>query len=60
MRGTKEFYLDHEEGWRWRTRAANGRITAGSGEGYAKLSDCIHGMWVTFWILLLGRKKVLG
>lgn len=27
--------------WRWRMRAANGRIIADSGEGYRNKADCI-------------------
>lgn len=28
--------------WRWRLRAANGRIIANSGEGYINREDCLH------------------
>lgn len=32
-----EFYLDEDDQWRWRFRAAgNGRVLADSGQGYAK------------------------
>ena len=34
-RPTVEFYIDAKKHWRWRLRAANGRILADSGEGYA-------------------------
>lgn len=56
-RGTKEFYRDRDREWRWRVRAANGLITADSGEGYGRLRDAKHGMWVTLWILLFGKTK---
>jgi uncharacterized protein YegP (UPF0339 family) len=29
------------EKWRWRLRAANGRIIATSGEGYTNYADCL-------------------
>lgn len=28
--------------WRWRLKAANGRIIADSGEGYANKADALH------------------
>lgn len=34
-RATWEFYEDARKEWRWRLLAANGRIIADSGEGYA-------------------------
>jgi len=30
--------------WRWRLRAVNGRIVAGSGEGYASKANCENGI----------------
>ena len=30
--------------WRWRLRAANGRIIADSGESYHNVNDCINGI----------------
>lgn len=30
--------------WRWRLRAANGRIIADSGEGYNNRADALHGI----------------
>lgn len=38
-----EFYQDTNGKWRWRFRAANGRILADSAEGYSRLTDCVHG-----------------
>lgn len=32
----------HKGEWRWRLKAANGRILADSGEGYVNLSDCLE------------------
>ena len=60
MRGTKEFYRGADGDWRWRVRAANGKITADSAEGYRNLKDAKRGMWVTLWILLFGKVKFLG
>ena len=34
------YYKDHKGEWRWRLKAANGRIIADSGEGYKNESDC--------------------
>lgn len=59
MRGTKEFYLDAKGEWRWRIKAANGRIVADSGEGYERLRDAKHGMRVMLFILLFGKTKNL-
>ncbi len=33
-------YQDANKQWRWRLKAANGRIIANSGEGYVNESDC--------------------
>lgn len=30
--------------WRWRLQAANNRIIADSGEGYANKQDCLDGI----------------
>lgn len=35
-----EVYQDKSYLWRWRFRAANGRILAESGEGYNNRRDC--------------------
>lgn len=35
-------YEDKASEWRWRLKAANGRIIADSGEGYHDRGDCIH------------------
>ena len=39
-----EVYKDRVNHWRWRLKAANGRIIADSGEGYFNKSDCLHGI----------------
>lgn len=33
-------YQDAANEWRWRLKAANGRIIADSGEGYRNKQDC--------------------
>ena len=35
------YYRDEKGEWRWRLKAANGRIIADSGEGYKSVSDCL-------------------
>ena len=35
-------YRDYLNQWRWRLKAANGKIIADSGEGYVNYGDCIH------------------
>ncbi len=35
-----EIYQDKRGEWRWRLKAANGRILAVSSEGYKNLADC--------------------
>ena len=35
-----EIYLDNRGGYRWRLKAANGRIVATSGEGYKTKASC--------------------
>jgi uncharacterized protein len=35
-------YRDYSNHWRWRLKAANGRIIADSGEGYINYGDCLH------------------
>lgn len=37
-----EYYKDEQDEWRWRLRAANGRIIADSGESYKNRVDCLH------------------
>ena len=37
------FYVDARGEWRWRFRAANGRIVATSGEGYSSREKAEHG-----------------
>ena len=38
-----EFYRDDQDKWRWRYRAANGRILADSGQGYSRLDKAEEG-----------------
>ena len=35
-----EMYQDRRGEWRWRFRSTNGRILAGSSEGYINKADC--------------------
>lgn len=42
--GHYRLYKDARGHWRWRLRAANGRIIAESGEGYHNKQDCIDGL----------------
>jgi uncharacterized protein YegP (UPF0339 family) len=42
--GTFELYRDRQQAYRWRLRAGNNRIIADSGEGYARRTDCEHGI----------------
>ncbi len=37
-------YRDRSGEWRWRLLAANNRVIADSGEGYARKSDCLAGI----------------
>jgi uncharacterized protein YegP (UPF0339 family) len=37
-------YKDSSGLWRWRLRAANGKIIADSGEAYFNKSDCLAGI----------------
>jgi len=39
---TDIYYQDTKGEWRWRLKAANGRILADSGEGYKNVSDCLE------------------
>lgn len=39
-----ETYIDVHGDWRWRMKAANGRIIADSAEGYRNQADCEHGI----------------
>lgn len=34
-----------KDGWRWRLKAANGRIVAESGEAYTRKGDARKAMW---------------
>lgn len=40
MTDTVEFYKDASGEWRWRRKAANGKLVADGGEGYVNLGDC--------------------
>ena len=45
MRTAKlEIYRDANREWRWRLRAANGRIVADSGEGYRRRVSALRGV----------------
>jgi uncharacterized protein len=44
MAGKFEVYRDKAREWRWRLRAANGRIIADSGEGYKQRARCLSGL----------------
>ena len=45
MRRAKlEIYRDAKREWRWRLRAANGRIIADSGEGYRRKASLLGGI----------------
>ncbi len=37
-------YRDAQNYWRWRLKAANNRVIADSGEGYANKQDCLAGI----------------
>ena len=37
---TYVYYKDQKGEWRWRLKAANGRIIADSGEGYKSEKEC--------------------
>jgi uncharacterized protein YegP (UPF0339 family) len=37
---TVEFYKDKVGEWRWRIKAANGRVVGDCAEGYKNRSDC--------------------
>jgi uncharacterized protein YegP (UPF0339 family) len=38
---TYHYYKDSKGEWRWRLKAANGRILADSGEGYTTEHECL-------------------
>jgi len=38
---TYYYYKDNKGEWRWRLKAANGRIVADSGEGYSSEQECL-------------------
>lgn len=46
-----ELYRDKSANWRWRVKAANGRIVADSSEGYVNFIDCVSGLSVAAAIL---------
>jgi uncharacterized protein YegP (UPF0339 family) len=39
-----QIYKDSRNEWRWRLKAANGKIVADSSEGYATKQACLHGI----------------
>jgi uncharacterized protein YegP (UPF0339 family) len=41
---TFEVFRNRKKEWRWRLRAANGRIVANSGESYRRRIDCMDGI----------------
>ena len=41
---TFHIYLDKNNEWRWRLKAANGKILADSGEGYNSKQACKDGI----------------
>lgn len=41
---TYHYYKDSKGEWRWRLKAANGRIIADSGEGYKSEKECLDGI----------------
>jgi uncharacterized protein len=41
---TFEIYKDKSGQFRWRLKAANGKIIADCGEGYVAKADCQHGI----------------
>lgn len=43
-----QLYRDKSRAWRWRLKAANGRIVADSAEGYTRRADCLRA-WV--WVV---------
>jgi len=40
--GSFRIYQDKRNQWRWRLRASNGKIVAESGQGYKRISSCVH------------------
>lgn len=54
-----EVYPAADGQWRWRLRAANGKITADGAEGYANESSCKRAVRRLFTILINGPLKVI-
>lgn len=54
-----EVYPSSNGEWRWRLRAANGKITADGAEGYANESSCKRAVRRLFNILINGPLKVI-
>jgi uncharacterized protein YegP (UPF0339 family) len=50
--GKLELYKDKHGDWRWRTIAANGKVTADSGEGYKRRAGAIKGAVATAHAIL--------
>ena len=40
-----ELFRTSAKQWRWRLRAANGKIIANSGESYRRKCDCLTGLF---------------
>lgn len=58
-KGRVEFYRDASRQWRWRAKAANGRVVADGGEGYGRLRDAQIGSVRAAEALVMGRRIVL-
>jgi uncharacterized protein YegP (UPF0339 family) len=59
MRTAKlEIYRDAKREWRWRLRAANGRIVADSGEGYRRRASVYRAIECVL-VLLTGYLPVV-
>jgi uncharacterized protein YegP (UPF0339 family) len=43
---TFEVYQDAKDEYRWRLKAANGKVLATPGDGYKRKADCLHGIEV--------------
>jgi len=39
-----QVYKDTKNDWRWRLKAANGKIVADSAEGYSSKQACLNGI----------------
>lgn len=41
-----EIYMDRRARWRWRLKAANGRILADSGQGYTRRDNMLESLYL--------------